>query len=324
MSLVASGTALLDRLRPRWTRRVLVANLVAQIAIVATGGLVRLTGSGLGCSTWPQCEPGSFVPVRHSAVPGHQAIEFGNRMLTFALVVVAVAVALLVLRDRGRSATYRRLGLVPVVGVLVQAVVGGISVLVDLAPAVVGAHFLLSMVLVAASAYLLLRHDEGDAPASSLVGRAERVLVGALWAALVVVLVLGVVVTGAGPHSGDESRGYRFALDPYLVARVHAAAVWVFVGLLAALLVRLRRTGAARTRRAGSRLLVVTLAQALIGYVQLFTGLPIALVNLHLVGAAGLVAATTWLHGTTRVRTGGGAVAPVAPGTTPAPELVER
>ncbi|GAA3822944.1 COX15/CtaA family protein [Cellulomonas soli] len=286
----------------RWTHAALVANLAAQILIIGTGGAVRLTGSGLGCSTWPQCEPGEFTPRLHDAATIHPFIEFGNRTLTGVLTVVALAVAVLVWRERTRSRSFRVLGLVPLLGVLVQAVLGGITVLVDLHPAVVGSHMFISMGLVAVSTVLVVRWGELDGPARPLVP--ERVVrLGQLLAVLgVAVVALGIVTTGAGPHSGDNEVGYRFALDPYLVAKVHALSVWAFVLVLAALLVSLR-TGPRRARRAAFVLLAVTLAQAVVGYVQFFTGLPIALVNLHMVAAAGLMAVGTWFLLTLRERT---------------------
>lgn len=294
---------LLDRLRPRWTRPAIVANLVGQIVIVGTGGAVRLTGSGLGCSTWPQCEPGEFTPRFHEATSIHPFIEFGNRTITGVLGILAIAVALLVFTDRRRSSAYRWLGLAPLAGVAVQAVVGGITVLVDLHPAIVGGHLLISMALVAASTWLLVRAREGDAPPVPVVDTTTYALRWALAAATVVVLVLGVVVTGAGPHSGDKEVGYRFAVDPYATARVHAAAVWLFVAVLAVMLVRIVRSGVGgRPRSVGIVLLVITLAQGLVGYVQLFTGLPIALVNLHMVGAALLAAGVVSFSGTLRAR----------------------
>ncbi|GIG40978.1 COX15/CtaA family protein [Cellulomonas phragmiteti] len=302
-----SSSSLLGRLRPRWTTRAVVANLVAQVLIVVTGGAVRLTSSGLGCSTWPECEPGQFAPEFHAEMSIHAALEYGNRTLTGVLVVLALAVALLAGRDRARSRGYRLLAWAPLVGVAVQAVVGGITVLVELHPAVVGSHFLISMVLIAASAWLLVRTREGDGPPTPLVESRVRALARALVVLGVVVLVLGVVVTGAGPHSGDDEVGYRFAVDPYAMARWHALAVWAFVGALVAVLVllaRAPRTAAARPLRSGTALLVVTLAQGAVGYVQVLTGLPIALVNLHMLGAAGLTAMLATFLGTLRVRGG--------------------
>lgn len=295
--------SLLDRWRPRWAVPAVWANLVGQILIVGTGGAVRLTGSGLGCSTWPQCEPGEFTPQFHDATSIHPFIEFGNRTVSGVLVVVGLVVALLVFTDRSRARSYRWLGLAPLVGVLVQAVIGGITVLVDLHPAIVGSHLLISMALVAVSMWLVVRASEGDAPPVPLVDRTTRGLLWVLGALTVVVLVLGVVTTGAGPHSGDDEIGYRFALDPYVVARVHSASVWAFVVVLAVILLRVLRAGVTgRARSTGWLLLAVTLGQGLIGYVQLFTGLPIALVNLHMVGAALLAAGVVSYAGSLRVR----------------------
>ena len=293
----------LDRFRDRWTWTAVVANLAGQILIIVTGGAVRLTGSGLGCSTWPQCEPGEFTPRFHDATSIHPFIEFGNRTVSGLLVAVAAVVAVLVVLDRRRPWSYRRLGLVPVVGVLLQAVIGGITVLVDLHPAIVGSHLLISMALVAFSAWLVVRTREGDGPAVPLVDRTTQVLVRVLTALTAVVLVLGVVVTGAGPHSGDEEVGYRFDVDPWTMSKLHAASVWAFVAVLVVVLVLLHRRGVSgRPWTTGLVLLGVTLAQGAIGYVQLFTGLPIGLVNLHMLGAALLASTVTFFVGSLRTR----------------------
>ncbi|WP_448631820.1 hypothetical protein [Cellulomonas soli] len=174
--------------------------------------------------------------------------------------------------------------------------------LVDLHPAVVGSHMFVSMALVAVSTVLLVRWGQPDGAPRSVVA-ASTVRLGALLAVLgVAVVALGILTTGAGPHSGDEEVGYRFALDPYLTAKVHALSVWAFTATLVVLVVRLRR-GPDRPRRAAAVLLATTLAQAVVGYVQFFTGLPIALVNLHMVAAAVLMAVGTWFLLTMRERT---------------------
>lgn len=298
--------ALLAWLRAH-ARTVLVANLVLQIAIVGTGGAVRLTASGLGCSTWPQCEPGSFVPVLHDATTYHVFVEFGNRLMTFVLTAAAVAVAYVVWPDRTRARSYRLLGWLPIAGVVAQAVIGGVLVLLELPPVLVSLHFLLSMVLVAGSLVLLHRHDEGDGAPVVVVDALSRALTHVVAALLALVLVLGTLTTGAGPHSGDDEVGYRLAVDPLVMAKIHGAAVWAFVAVLVVVLWRTRTTrsagpGAAATQRAARVLLVLSVLQAVIGYVQTATGLPIALVNLHLIGAALLAAggARVWLS--TRVR----------------------
>ncbi|WP_372595109.1 heme A synthase [Actinotalea sp.] len=288
----------------RATRRIVLANLVAQVLIVVTGGAVRLTGSGLGCSTWPQCEPGQFTPVRHEATSWHPFIEFGNRTLTGVLVVIAVATAWAVWRQAGRARPLRLLALVPIVGVLVQAVLGGLTVLVQLHPALVGSHFLLSMVLVAASTQLLLRLDQPDTGARWDATGPVRAI-GLLTVPLaVVMLVLGSVTTGTGPHSGDEDAPYRFALDPVAVTRAHSVSVWLYVAALVALVVLVHRSATTSPLLRGRLrvLLLVTLAQGLVGYVQYFTGLPGWMVALHMLGASVLVIAQTRLVDGLRTR----------------------
>lgn len=281
----------------RLTRRVLLANLVAQVVIVVTGGAVRLTGSGLGCSTWPQCEPGEFTPVLHEATTWHPIIEFANRTLTGVLVVLAVAAALVVLRGPRRPLGVRLLALAPLLGVVVQAVVGGMAVLVELHPAVVGSHFLISMALVAVSTALVLREAQPDGPALTVVDPGARRLSLLLVPLAAIVLALGVVVTGAGPHSGDDDAAYRFALDPAAISKVHALSVWTYVAVVVAVLVLLRRAVAAGAPSGPARatlvLLVVTFAQGLIGYVQYLTDLPAVLVAAHMLGACLLVVAQT-------------------------------
>jgi cytochrome c oxidase assembly protein subunit 15 len=273
---------------------VLVTNLVAQVGIVITGGLVRLTGSGLGCPSWPECVPGSYTPVVKQAEGYHKYIEFGNRLLTFVVTAAAVAALVVVVRLARRHGLPRRtmaLGAVPFAGVLAQAVLGGVTVRAKLSPQTVAAHFLLSMVLVAASTVLLLAIR---APTPAHHRRELRWLAAAVAAVAAVVLVLGTVVTGAGPHSGDADAPARFAIDPRTASLLHADAVWLFVGLVVALLLGLRLAGAPAVahRRAG-RLLAVTLLQGAIGYLQYFTGLPVPVVALHLLGASLLVVTVT-------------------------------
>lgn len=305
-----------------WMRRVLVANLAAQIAIVVTGGLVRLTGSGLGCPTWPECVPGSYRPVVEQPEGIHSGIEFGNRMLTGVVgltALAALAVAVLLVR-RGRRRSLLPLGAAPLLGVVVQAVIGGVTVLTHLHPATVATHFLVSMVLVAVSTALLDRATRSDGPPRAVVPRGVLWLARALVPLAALVLVLGTVVTGSGPHSGDADTPARFGVDPALVSRVHADTVLVFVVGVVALLVAVRRLGApAGARRRVAVLLGVTLAQGLVGYVQYLTGLPEPLVAAHMLGAALLVVALTRavLDLQPRVPTG-------EPSSAPRSDLVER
>lgn len=287
-----------------WTKRVLWANLFGQIGIVVTGGAVRLTGSGLGCSTWPQCEPGHFTPELRAATSFHQQIEFGNRIVTVLLTAIVITVAVQVWRLSGRSRTLRLLGLVPLAGVLAQAVIGGVSVLAGLNPAIVGSHLLISMALVAVAVLLLVRYEEGDGQSAALVPTADRRLSWLAGAVAAVVLAVGVVVTGSGPHSGSTEAAARFDLDPARITPVHSGAVWCFVALVVLLAVRLRRRDVDRARTAVTVLLAVTLAQGAIGYVQYFTGLPELLVGAHMLGAGLLTATMTWTILSLRVRPG--------------------
>ena len=314
----------------RVDRRVIAAawaTLVVQIGIVGTGGLVRLTGSGLGCPTWPQCTAGSFVATPEMGV--HGVIEFGNRLLTFVLAALALAAiigALAWWRRQRRSGGPARgpvlaLAAIPIVGTVVQAVLGGITVLTGLSPWAVGAHFLVSIGIIAGCVALVVRSGEpGDRPVTRLVCPEVRLLGWALvWVTLVVV-VLGVVVTGSGPHSGDADTEARFGFDPRTVAWLHADAVLLFLGLTAGFLVALRVTRApARTMRLTLVLLGVALAQGVIGYAQYFSGLPWALVAIHMLGACLVWTSVVFVALSMRAR---GPVSPDADGASDSPRLV--
>jgi heme a synthase len=267
--------------------RVALANAVANGLIVVTGGAVRLTGSGLGCPTWPRCTTTSFVATPELA--GHGVIEFGNRLLTFVLTAVAIATVVVVWRSARRD--LRPLALLTLLGIPAQALLGGVTVLTGLNPWTVAAHFLLSMVLVALATMLWLRSREPGV-GQPLVRRPLVLLTDGIAAVTAVVLVIGTVVTGSGPHSGDPEAG-RTGFDPELMSQLHADVVFVLIGLTLALLVALAATDAPdRLRRATRDLLVVQLAQGLVGFVQYFSDLPIALVLVHMLGAV-LIAAYT-------------------------------
>lgn len=298
---------------PRWAglerlvRPVLIANLVVEVAIVVTGGLVRLTGSGLGCPTWPECVPGSYTPVVHQPQGIHKYIEFGNRTLTGVVGVAALAALLLVAALVWRSHRPRRLVAVaalPLLGVVVQAVLGGITVLTHLNPATVAAHFLVSMALVAASSYLLWRFAEPDGAPHTVVRREITLLAWALTALTGVVLVLGTVVTGSGPHSGDADAPARLGLDPRAMSWLHSDSVLLWFGVLLAILVGLRLTDAPRAaQRSAAWVLALGALQGVIGYLQYLTGLPVVAVMLHMLGASLLVVVVTRLVLTLRERT---------------------
>lgn len=268
----------------RWA----VASLIANASLVLTGGLVRLTGSGLGCPTWPKCTDDSFVPHRELGV--HGVIEFGNRMLTYVLIAIAIATFFAVWRWVGADRSMRRLVVLMGLGIPFQGVIGGITVLTDLNPWIVSLHLILSMMLVAASVLLVMKVRGG---ASESVTDSQRRLVGVTYAMLWGVVYLGTIVTGSGPHAGD-AKAPRNGLDPALFSQIHGDSVFLLLGLTAGCWLSLRSSSTAAAR-AALVVLVVELAQGLIGFVQYATDLPIALVAAHLVGAAILIAAGTHL-----------------------------
>lgn len=279
---------------PRPLRLVLVANLLVEVLIVVTGGLVRLTGSGLGCPTWPQCVPGSYTPVPHQAEGWHRYVEFGNRTLTSVVGVAALLAVYAVWRWAARRRDLLVPALVVLAGVVLQAVLGGITVLTGLHPLTVAAHFLVSMVLVATSAYLVFRSAGPPGPRTLLVPRLVERLGWVTCGVAIVVLMLGTAVTGSGPHSGDAQEPARFGFDPRSVSWLHADSVMLFCGLVVALLVATRLTApTAVPFRAWLAVGAVTVAQGLVGYTQYFTGLPWPVVLLHMLLASLLVVALT-------------------------------
>jgi heme a synthase len=283
-----------------WMPRAAVGSLVANILIVVTGGVVRLTGSGLGCPTWPRCTGGSFVP--HRAMGVHSAIEFSNRLLTFA--VAAVAVATFVLAWRYRRSAVLRLALLLALGVPAQAVIGGVAVLTDLNPWVVSLHLLVSLAMVGLAVALVRRVGEGDGPPRPLVPVGVVRLTRAVFAVAWAVLYVGTVVTGSGPHAGD-AHAPRNGLDPRALSQLHADLVFLLLGLSVAVVLVVHASGApALARRAATALLLVELAHGLVGFVQYATGLPVVLVAFHLLGAALVSAAVTWLVLSVRERPG--------------------
>jgi len=268
---------------PYALRRWAVVSLIMNIVIVVTGGLVRLTGSGLGCPTWPRCTQDSYVS--HPQLGIHGAIEFGNRLLTLVLVVAAVLtfVSALVYREDGRPRTDMRWltgGLA--LGIPLQGVIGGIAVLTQLNPYVVGLHFLLSMVLIALAVLLVRKAWHLAAvTATRLSVITTRVTFGLMWLAV----WLGTLVTGSGPHAGDENAP-RNALDGMLLTRLHTSVVYATVAASVICFVLLRS-------RAVVLLLLVELVQVGIGMAQYQMGLPIWLVALHLLGASLAIATVT-------------------------------
>ena len=252
--------------------------LFLQSALVVTGGAVRLTGSGLGCPTWPECTPGSYTPVPHQAEPQLNVwIEFGNRLLTFVLVIASAAVIIAVLKSKRKD--LRGLAIGQFLGIFGQGILGGITVLTDLNPIPVAGHLLLSIILIAGATSL---HSRRYAPAvfvkaAPLTSRISMAHVAISF----LVIVLGTIVTGSGPHAGD-AQAKRFDFDIRTVAWLHADVVIFLLGITFAFYVA--QGTSAHTKRAIKLFTVIALAQGAIGYVQYFTGIPEILVAAHLLG----------------------------------------
>jgi cytochrome c oxidase assembly protein subunit 15 len=292
--------------------RLALASVAANILIVVTGGAVRLTGSGLGCPDWPRCSTSSFVVQRALGV--HGLIEFSNRMLTFVLVAVALTTFLAVWRYQPAERPLRTLATVLLLGIPAQALLGGVTVLTHLNPWVVAGHLLLSMALIGVAVTLVWYVREGAAAGrAATVGRSARLLVRLTFGAAWLVLYVGTVVTGSGPHAGAASAP-RTGLSPAAVSQLHADLVFLLVGLTVGALLALRAVGAPPdARRAAGWLLGIELAQGTIGFVQYFTSLPVVLVGFHLLGAGLVSAGVTWLLLTSRAHLRAGAPDGAAP-----------
>jgi cytochrome c oxidase assembly protein subunit 15 len=269
--------------------RIFTFLLILQAALVVTGGAVRLTGSGLGCPTWPECTPGSYTPVPKQAEGQlHAWIEFGNRLLTFLLLLVALialVIAVRVSKGLKNKSSIRSLALGQVLGIFGQGILGGITVLTDLNPIPVAAHLLLSMLLISGAASLRfiivgLETQQTDTTQITLIR--SQVVVTA------VVLVLGTIVTGSGPHAGDE-KTKRFSFDPRSVSVLHADFV-IILSVITIILWLLTKSLKGVIYRRNNILLLIIFMQGVIGYLQYFTGLPELLVGFHLLGST-----LTWI-----------------------------
>lgn len=264
-----------------------------QMAIVVTGGAVRITGSGLGCPTWPECTPGSYTPVPNQAEGQvHAWIEFGNRLLTFVLLLGALIALVIAIRVSKHAITknkIRLLAALQLIGILGQGVLGGITVLTDLHPIPVASHFLLSVFLIAGA--ISLRYEMVGIVRQKADGIVATLMPVLIWLTLFVI-VAGTIVTGSGPHAGDEN-AKRFGFSPRVVSWLHADLVIALVVLTLILWLLARVSQNKVIHRYLSIFLLISLLQGLIGYVQYFTGLPEILVAAHLLGAT-LVWASAW------------------------------
>nr|WP_210731495.1 heme A synthase [Mycobacterium intracellulare] len=291
----------------RVQRLIAAAVILTQGGIAITGAIVRVTASGLGCPTWPQCFPGSFVPVAHAEVPRiHQAVEFGNRMVTFAVVITAALAVLAVTRARRRREVLVYAWLMPV-STVVQAVIGGITVRTGLLWWTVAIHLLTSMTMVWLAVLLYVKIGEPDDGAVRvLIPPPLRALTALSGVNLAAVLITGTLVTAAGPHAGDRSATRtvpRLKVEVATLVHVHSSLLVAYLALVVGLGFGLLAVRATRPvlRRLGV-LLVLLCAQAAVGTAQYYTGVPAALVALHVAGAAAATAATAALWASMRDR----------------------
>ncbi len=273
--------------------RVLGLLVFLQSALIVTGGSVRLTGSGLGCPTWPECTPGSYVPVANQAEGQlHAWIEFGNRLLTFVLLICALAVVTFSVRVSKNAANKERvrsLAALQILGIFGQGMLGGVTVLTDLHPLTVAAHYLLSILLIAGA--ISLRYELIGTPVEKTTGLISFLIPIFVWLTFLV-LVAGTIVTGSGPHAGDE-KAQRFGFDPQVVSWLHADLVIALIVLAVMLLLIAHQSGMSLLVRRIGVFLLIAFSQGVIGYIQYFTGLPEALVAAHLIGST-LVWGSVW------------------------------
>ncbi|WP_197376899.1 COX15/CtaA family protein [Mycolicibacterium baixiangningiae] len=296
----------------RVQRAIAFAVILTQGGISVTGAIVRVTASGLGCPTWPQCFPGSFTPVPHAEVPGiHQAVEFGNRLITFLVVLTAAAAVLAVTRARRRREVLVYAWLMPA-STVAQAVIGGITVLTGLLWWTVAIHLLVSMAMVWLSVLLYVKigepdpTDGGSAPVRT-VPKPLRQLTFLSAVALSAILVTGTLVTGAGPHAGDKSIEEpvpRLQVEITTLVHLHSSLLVAYLSLLVALGFGLLAVRAPRPVMIRLYVLVaVVVAQGLVGTIQFLNDVPAALVAVHVAGAAACTAATAALWASMRQRT---------------------
>jgi cytochrome c oxidase assembly protein subunit 15 len=284
--------------------------ILTQGGIAVTGAIVRVTASGLGCPTWPQCFPGSFTPVPHAEVAGiHQAVEFGNRMITFLVVLTAALAVLAVTRARRRREVLIYAWLMPA-STVAQAVIGGITVLTGLLWWTVAIHLLASMTMVWLAVLLYVKIGEPDDDTAGIssesVPKPLRYLTALTAVALAAQLVSGTLVTGAGPHAGDKSITQpvpRLQVEITTLVHLHSSLLVAYLALVVGLGFGLLAVHAPRPViiRLGV-LVVLVCAQGLVGTVQFFTGVPAALVAVHVLGAAACTAATAALWASLRER----------------------
>jgi len=267
-----------------------VTSLVVQILIVATGGAVRLTGSGLGCPTWPLCTDASLVATPEMGL--HGAIEFGNRLLSILVGFVAIVMVLLLIRLRRERRDLMSLALVILGGTVLQGLIGGLSVRVQLDPNIVGVHYAISAILVAVSAALVYKVWTGPRGAHREVSTPIAILTHVTSLLVALTVIAGILTTGAGPHAGDDGSA-RNGLDANILQHVHSWPGYALIAATLLLVVILAIKGHRRIMNFTILLLALEIVQALVGIIQSRTGLPILLVGIHMVVACAIAAAMT-------------------------------
>lgn len=253
-------------------------NVFVQSAIIVTGAIVRITKSGLGCPTWPQCVGNSIIPIAEQEESWHKYVEFGNRLLTFVLLVVAVLVFFSIWKTQ-KNKQLTLLALAPGLGTLIQAILGGVTVLTGLHPITVSAHFLVSILIVGLSYLLLVKVKDPKAK----FGHNPLSLIFLMSA--FITLTLGTIVTGSGPHSGDQFASSRFAFDLTTIANIHSKSVWLFILISVILAIKHFSQKQGSNRNSFIYLGISVAIQAGIGYYQFHQGVPEVLVFLHVIGA---------------------------------------
>lgn len=290
----AERTSFASRFIPRQPNRFIRAvawiMLLAQSGIIMTGGTVRLTGSGLGCPTWPRCTEDSLTNTPEMGIHGY--IEFGNRVLAIFLGLYCIFALIAVWRMRRTRPEIFWSVIALALIVVSQAVVGGISVRMQLNPWIVASHFVPSAIAVAISAFLVRRSGDAGRPVTPLGTAGLRITGWVIGGLTALVVILGVLVTGAGPHAGDALSA-RNGFDTVVISRLHAIPVWVLVAATITAGLTARRQGLTFPAKAFTVLLAIELAQGVVGYVQYFTGLPELLVAAHLLGVCFMVAGAT-------------------------------
>jgi heme A synthase len=313
-------------------RRLALAGVIADTVIMSTGAAVRLSASGLGCPAWPRCSAADVVASKNAGQTLLNTwIEFGNRLLNFPLVIIAGLIFIAAWRFRPDGKRRRDvvwLGAAQPLGVVAQAVIGGIVVLTKLNPAPVSVHFLVSASIVAAAVALQVRcaHPGGSPPRDNTVRRDLQLISAALVAVTCVMLAAGTVVTGTGPLAGHaDTPRYKLPLEG--VTQLHADIGWLLAGLTVALVLGLRLSGAPpRAVRAGWIMLAALGSQGVIGYIQYFTHLPAGLVWVHVTGSVLVWIAVLRLFFAVRERSPMPTVSPEPVATAPyrQPEILDR